>query len=158
MHDTECQKPPPPFPQAPQSTGCIFTIIDSSTVITPSGPDRDVKDMQREIYSKRLSVYAATSFPIPGVSPLQFWYSELIRRRLSGTQAKVLQLCALQEKPGQACTLPRKEALENYVSQLGVSSPERLPCVSIWGDAFWPWGLGLPLKAIAWPEKKALVY
>lgn len=67
MHDTECQKPPPPFPQAPQTTGCIFIIIDSSIVTTPTEPEILRIFKRRFTASAPPPLYLASLFP---VSPL----------------------------------------------------------------------------------------
>lgn len=101
------------FPQAPQTTGRLFTIPDSSTVTTPS----DQKEKLRIF--RRFAARASLCVPIvPNVTPSQFRYSELIRRSLSRTQAKDLQLRAPQEE-SRAGPFLGKEALKTYMSHLG---------------------------------------
>lgn len=54
----------------------------------PPEPDREVMDIQKEICCKPLPLYPATSILVPGGAPSLFWYSRLIERSPSGTQAK----------------------------------------------------------------------
>lgn len=163
MHDTECQEPPPPsshFLKLHGPWAAFSSWLTPVAVTTPSESDREIKDIQEEICCKHLPLHPATSVSIvPGVTPSQFWYSELIRRSLSGTQAKALQLCALQEKkPGLYLTKERDCGV--LMSNLGTHSQWHwtFPRVSFCSEAFWLLGLGFACHLQLLPSQRKRYY
>lgn len=88
------------FPQTPQTTGFFFIFTESSIVTIPFEPDREVMDILKEIYCRRLPLYPATSIPVPGADPSDLIIRMYHKGSLWSTGQRFRAVCPAGEKTG----------------------------------------------------------
>lgn len=128
------------FPQTPQTTGFFFIIIESSIVTTPFEPDREVMDILKEIYCRRLPLYPTTSIPVLGADPTDLIIRMYHKGSLWSTGQSFRAVCPAEEKTG--LHLPKScmghlgshswwcwEPLLGFLLRLGFLNTGSWPCL-----------------------------